>query len=178
MPVQGGDQQPGAGGHVQTWERKALGKMGERKRGFSFLILPQGGLCSAETQDLKGSQAQGGAGVRLRAGRWSEMQVGVLPAEREGWDCVCSEAGPEPRAPPSPQVQTQLSPFLCPTPALGSSLFTHHQLCPLPPAAMSRFQWATCPDPDHLFSPEAQRSGHSSHHVLQFILSMSDSLFP
>ena len=53
--MQGGDQQPGAGGHVQTWERKPLGKMGERKRGFSFLTLPQGGLCSAETQDLKGS---------------------------------------------------------------------------------------------------------------------------
>ena len=153
MPVQGGDQQPGAGGHVQTWERKALGKMGERKRGFSFLILPQGGLCSAETQDLKGSQAQGGAGVRLRAGRWSEMQVGVLPAEREGWDCVCSEAGPEPRAPPSPQVQTQLSPFLCPTPALGSSLFTHHQLCPLPPAAMSRFLVGNPPGPGPLVLP-------------------------
>ena len=47
------------------------------------------------------------------------MQVGVLPAEREGWDCVCSEAGPEPRAPPSSQVQTQLSPFLPLTPFSG-----------------------------------------------------------
>ena len=133
--MQGGDQQPGAGGHVQTWERKPLGKMGERKRGFSFLILPQGGLCSAETQDLKGSRAQGGAGVRLRAGRWSEMQVGVLPAEREGWDCVCSEAGPEPRAPPSAQGQTQLSPFLPLTPCSG--VLSIHPPPALPPPPSS-----------------------------------------
>ena len=42
-------QEPGC---VQTWERKPLDRMCERKRGFSFLILPQGGLCSAVTQDL------------------------------------------------------------------------------------------------------------------------------
>ena len=159
---------------MQTWERKPLDKMGERKRGFSFLILPQGGFCSAVTQDLKGSRPQGGEGVRFRAGRClrSCLQGG------EGGAVSAARLDLSPELCLLPKAQTLLSPFLPPTTVLGSSLLTHHQLCPLPPSSdVSAPRRHTRLDPDHLFSPETQRSGHSSHHMLQFILSINDTPF-